>query len=381
MGYRYVVFGTGRQGTAAIYDLLSRCEADAVLAIDPKPEAMQGAAGRMCDLLGPEADRLTTATNITPQDLCKWDVVLSCAPYRFNPQLTRLALDAGVAFCDLGGNPHVVAQQQRMVQNRPERIPVVPDCGISPGISNILAVHLCTKHAADRVRVRCGGVPITASAADNPLKYKLVFDPQGLISEYSGEVPVIRDGRLATVDALSTIEPFGDGRFECAPTSNNSPQVVRYLLERGVRDYDYMTIRYPGHWQRARQWKAEGFLSGDEQQDAKLIARLASDASLQYNPDVDRDRLVLSVCGSRPVGAAARGFRKHIGFELDVPADTATRLSAMELTTSWGITIVAHYLARNASTSAVPGGFATPEQFIDSDWVVAELDRRVTEVR
>lgn len=141
-----------------------------------------------------------------------------------------------------------------------------------------------------------------------------------------------------------------------------------------------MTLRYPGHWAVARQWQQQGSLQGNAEADASLIEKLTSDPSLRYDPHVHRDRLILSVQGSALVGETA-GFRRDVGFTVEVPADRVTLFSAMELTTSRGITIVAHYLARQRGTSAVPAGFATPERFVDTAWVIDELDRRVAAVR
>ncbi|UCG17265.1 MAG: saccharopine dehydrogenase NADP-binding domain-containing protein [Phycisphaerales bacterium] len=381
MGYVYAVFGVGRQGTAAIHDLLLNCEADSILAVEPSADSQARAAARLERTAGVKSRRVTFLETASTGDFAGADVALSCAPYRCNPALTELAIRAGVAFCDLGGNPDTVARQRHIAVDARADLPVVPDCGVSPGLSNILAVHLARGHGADRVQVRCGGIPITEAAAGNPLKYKLLFDPQGLISEYSGKVPVIRAGRLESIDALACVEPFDDGRYECAPTSNNSPQVVEYLQTLGVREYDYMTLRYPGHWAVVRQWKERGFLCGDPAADAQLAAQLASDASLRYDPDTERDRLILSVRGSSPVARAATAFRASFGYNMDVIADEVTRFSAMELTTSWGITIVAYHLARSRGRPAAPQGFATPERFIDTTWAIDELDRRVAAVR
>jgi len=377
MGYEYVVFGAGRQGTAAIHELLTCCQADRVLVVDPDAQALARARDRLARIGVQHPEAVTFGRSAGVSDLRGTDVVLSCAPYRFNADLTRLAMEAGAAFCDLGGNPDVVARQERIARERGSELPVVPDCGVSPGLSNILAVHLARDERADEIRVRCGGLPITESAADNRLKYKLVFDPHGLISEYSGQVPVLREGRLEYVEALSCIEPFDGGRLEAAPTSNNSPQVVAYLQSLGVREYDYMTLRYPGHWDQARAWRGRGFLCGNAEADARLAEELAADGALRYDPDRDRDRLILDVLGSARVSGADRTLRRYSGFHMNVTADRKTGFSAMELTTSWGGTLVAHFLAMHRGTERVPKGFATPEQFIATGWVVNELQRRL----
>jgi len=167
-------------------------------------------------------------------------------------------------------------------------------------------------------------------------------------------------------------EVFAPGH-EASPTSNNSPQVVEYLAGIGVREYDYMTVRYDGHWGLVRGWKTLGYLQGDAARDADLAARLSSDPALRYEPSKDRDRLLLSVRGSK----LANGLRRGFEYRIDVAADKKTKFSAMELTTCWGITIVAHHIA---SARGVPKGFATPERFVDTSWVLSEVERRLAQV-
>jgi saccharopine dehydrogenase-like NADP-dependent oxidoreductase len=366
--YHYVVFGAGRQGTAAVHDLLLFCDAASVLVVEPDDERRKAAQARIQKLLPRQASKLEWISVATVADLKGAHVVLSCAPYTANVALTELALEAGVPFTDLGGNPETVAAQERLAAGK--RVPVVPDCGISPGISNIIAMHCARAHGCTRIEVRCGGLPLEEPGhASNPLGYKLVFSPAGLLSEYSGSVPVIREGRVRQIAALSAIEHF-DAEHEAAPTSNNSPQVVRQLAAAGVTHYDYMTLRYKGHWQLVRGWRSLGFLKGDAQRDGQLAERLAADKALRYDPKKDRDKLILRVRGWRNEHGMQRGYE----YRLDVVADKQTKFAAMELATAWGITIVAHHIA---SGRGRPKGFATPERFVDSGWVISQVERRL----
>lgn len=368
MKYHYAVFGAGRQGTAAIHDLVTFCEAGSVLVVEPDEARRNAAQARLQKLLPRTRTKLAWKAAASAAELEGTHVLLSCAPYSANLALTRLALEAGVAFTDLGGNPETVAAQEKLAAKK--RIAVVPDCGVSPGLSNILAMHCARAHGCTRIEVRCGGLPLVEpERAANPLQYKLVFSPWGLISEYSGDVPVIRDGKLRSIEALSLTEEF-DPQHESSPTSNNSPQVVAQLAAAGVEHYDYMTVRYKGHWQLVRGWKSLGFLQGDEARDRELAQQLERDRVLRYDPKKDRDKLILRVRGSR----AENGMQRGIEYRLDVAADKKTKFTAMELTTCWGITIVAHHIA---SGRGAPKGFATPERFVDSGWVISQVERRL----
>jgi saccharopine dehydrogenase-like NADP-dependent oxidoreductase len=231
-------------------------------------------------------------------------------------------------------------------------------------------MHCARAHGCTRIEVRCGGLPLLEPERDaNPLGYKLVFSAAGLISEYSGLVPVIRDGKVKKIEALSTTEEF-DAQHECSPTSNNSPQVVSYLASCGVTHYDYMTVRYKGHWQLVRGWKTLGYLRGNAERDQQLAEQLDGNRALRYDPRKERDKLILRVRGTRAEDGMQRGFE----YRLDVVADKKTKFTAMELTTCWGITIVAHHIA---SGRGHPKGFATPERFVDSGWVISQVERRL----
>src|SRR6185295_10705748 len=113
-GFSYVVFGAGRQGTAAVHDLVLNCESKRVLVIEPDAARSKAAAGRLKKLLGKRASQLAFNSAASAKDLGGADVVLSCAPYAVNFAITRMALDARVAYCDLGGNPATVAAQEKL---------------------------------------------------------------------------------------------------------------------------------------------------------------------------------------------------------------------------------------------------------------------------
>lgn len=112
--FAYVVFGAGRQGTAAAHDLVLHCEAREVLLVEPDRARALAAKKRLAKLLGVRARLLRHADAATDSDLAAADVVLSCAPYAANVELTRRSIAAATAFCDLGGNPETVAAQEKL---------------------------------------------------------------------------------------------------------------------------------------------------------------------------------------------------------------------------------------------------------------------------
>jgi len=98
MGYRYTVFGAGRQGLAAVYDLVLNCEADHVVVIDPDKSTLNQAEERLMEILGDDGCVVEWRPAAESGDLADADVILSCAPWKANQDLTWEALNADVAF-------------------------------------------------------------------------------------------------------------------------------------------------------------------------------------------------------------------------------------------------------------------------------------------
>ena len=377
---RYAVVGVGRQGLSAVYDLVKNCEASQVLALDVRfadPAILQQVQRQLDDLLGNESPvvRLQAADladqaalERLSESLRGFDCILSALPYRFNEAMSRVAIAAGVPTCDMGGNPEMVDRQKVLAVERNHI--VVPECGLAPGICNVFIKHLHQHHGATIVEAYCGGLPREKpDPAVNPLQYKLLFSPQGLISEYMGQCPILKDGQISYVAALSGLERYDDAH-EAFYTTNNSPRILEYFAALGIRACRYKTVRYRGHLAKINVLRSLGFLQSPDGTDPDLASRLAASEALRFDRTREEDKVMLAVRGS------ADGTHDTT-IELVDFMDPATRFTAMERTTAWGTTIVAFALASGQSQ---PANFATPEQFIDTDWFLEQLKRRTDRI-
>ena len=373
---RYVVAGVGRCGLSAAIDLVAHCEASEVLALDARfqdgPALEQtrqqlsrqlGAQASVVELRGVDLSYRSMLDHLADR-VRDYDCMVSALPYALNGLMSQVAVDAGVPMCDMGGNPDMVDVQKRLAVEHNHVI--VPECGLAPGIANVLIKHLHERHGATTIEAFCGGLPREApDPAVNPLQYKLVFSPQGLISEYMGACPILEDGRVRRVPALSGLERFDDDH-EAFYTSNNSPSILEYFASLGIEHCRYKTLRYHGHLGKIRLLQSLGFLQRDDSTDPELAERLAGSPPLAFDRAADEDKVLVTVRGS----AAGRLVGE---IELVDYLDRASGLTAMERTTAWGTTIVAYALASGKSR---PSNFATPEQFIDTDWFIEQLNRR-----
>src|SRR5215472_4975443 len=111
---RFLVLGAGKQGTATALDLLLQKGTSVVLA--------DKAVARIPAFLNEfkDAKRLELLAldledhHAVAKALTGMDCALSAVPYYFNADLTRLAIEAGVHFADLGGNTEIVLRQKKL---------------------------------------------------------------------------------------------------------------------------------------------------------------------------------------------------------------------------------------------------------------------------
>ena len=245
---KMLVLGAGLQGSACAYDLLQNDDVTEVRLADLHTD-------HVADFLAPYSGKRLIPTPLDVRDheavgalMRECDAVMSAIPYYLNLDLARQAVAAGVHFCDLGGNTDIVfAQKQLDAAAREKRITVIPDCGLAPGMVNIIAEYgISQLDTVDEVKIFVGGLP---QLPEPPLNYQIVYSLEGVLDYYTTRSWIIRNGVRTRVTALSEIEPVMFetlGELEAFHTAGGlSTMAFRY--EGKIASMEYKTLRYPGH--------------------------------------------------------------------------------------------------------------------------------------
>ncbi|MFW6200285.1 MAG: saccharopine dehydrogenase family protein, partial [Gemmatimonadota bacterium] len=246
---KVLILGAGAQGCAVAFDLCRRSEISSVTLADVEIDELPA-------FLDPfRGDRLTAGTldardEGTLADAMEgMDAVASALPHQFNLVAARLAVEAGAHFCDLGGETAIVEEQRELDgAARDAGVSVIPDCGLAPGLVNILAqAGIDSLDETEAVRIWVGGIPRHPKP---PLNYGVVFSLEGVLNNYSTDALVLEEGELKRVPALSGVEilefPEPAGELEGFYTGGGiSTLPLRH--EGRIRTMSYKTLRYPGH--------------------------------------------------------------------------------------------------------------------------------------
>jgi lysine 6-dehydrogenase len=356
---KMLVLGAGLQGGACSWSLLRNPAVSGVTLADKDP-------GHLPPFLAHAGERLTS-TRLDASDhpavlhLMKGhDAVMCALPYYFNEPMTRLALEAGCHFADLGGNTEIVLQQKQHHQTAVAKgRSVIPDCGVAPGMVNILAAEGMRRlETVERVKIYVGGLP---QHPEPPLNYMIVYSLEGALDYYTTPSWVLRGGKAVQVEALSELEevefPAPVGRLEAFHTGGGI-STMPLTWEGKVQTMEYKTLRYPGHQALVKPIRDLGLFS-TEPLDINghrivprdvFIAAVTPRLKKENAPDLIALRVV--VTGSRQGRAAGTEFDLLDWYDAD------HGISAMMRTTGFSLSITGQLQAGGRT----PPGVLTPDE-------------------
>lgn len=372
---RMLVLGAGLQGTACAFDLLRHSEVTEVrlagMPIDKLPPFLRAyAAPRF----------VPTPVDVRDHDAVRalmreCDAVMCALPYYFNLEMTRLAVDVGVHFCDLGGNTEIVSQQKELDEAARQRgVSVIPDCGLAPGMVNILAQHGIEQlDRVDAVRIYVGGLP---QNPEPPLNYQVVYSLEGVLDYYTTLSWVLRNGQRTQVPALSEIEPVRFpaplGELEAFHTAGGL-STLAFRYEGTIPTMEYKTLRYPGHATIMAALRDLGFFSLEPIQVAghRVVPREVALAILTERlakPEA-RDLVALRVV----VAGERDGRPVTLTWELVDRYDEEHGVSAMMRCTGYSLAITGWMQVKGLVSGM---GVRTPDEAVPAARYVEELAQR-----
>jgi lysine 6-dehydrogenase len=375
-----LVMGAGLQGSACAYDLLQNDEVTEVRLADID-------ISHVAPFLAPYSGKRLIPTPLDVRDveavkalMSQADAVMSAIPYYFNVDLAKHAADCGVHFCDLGGNTEIVFEQKKLDAKAKEKgITIIPDCGLAPGMVNILAQHGIDKlDSVDEVKIFVGGLP---QNPEPPLNYQIVYSLEGVLDYYTTRSWVVRNGKREQVTALSEIEPviFDSplGELEGFHTAGGlSTMAFRY--EGQIPTMEYKTLRYPGHAKIMEAIRELGLLEL-EPLDVKGVRVVPRDVAIAaMGPRLTKAKGMDLVALRVTVKGKKAGAQKTISYELVDRYDEEKGISAMMRTTGYSLSITGQMQARR---EVGPAGVHTPDECIPAARYIEELRKRGVNIR
>ncbi|MEQ1934087.1 MAG: saccharopine dehydrogenase C-terminal domain-containing protein, partial [Fimbriimonadaceae bacterium] len=294
-------------------------------------------------------------------------------PYWMHPQIAKVAIETKTNMVDLGGNTEVTMETLAMDESaKSAGVTLVPDTGLAPGLVNSIGMYLIENiESCNSVKLYCGVLPQNPKP---PFNYKLTFNVEGLLTEYDYQAVALRDGEICLIDTLTELEDLTIdelGPMEAFVTSGGT-STAPYTLQGRVENYEYKTIRFPGHCERIKIFKDFGFWNENEiEVDGKpiiprhLFYKVFGEALEKF---VDDD-----LCAIRGVGVGKKdGKACRIQIDIFDKQCKRTGFTSMERLTGFSSAIFAIEIANGGT----PAGCLRYENAMTGTKFLAELQRR-----
>lgn len=225
-------------------------------------------------------------------------------------------------------------------------VTAVVDCGVAPGLSNIVFGDLARRlDSIERYDCYVGGLP---KERRWPFEYKAVFSPIDVLEEYTRPARYVEYGREVVRPALSDVELLDFPQVGTLEAFNTDG--LRTLAR--TMDAPFMkekTLRYPGHANLMRAFRESGFLDTNAiEVEGVSIAPIRLTAKLLFDQwrlkEGEHDLTVLQIV----VDGVESGRTVRYTYELIDRFDAAAGVTSMARTTGYTCTAVARLVASGA---------------------------------
>lgn len=191
--------------------------------------------------------------------LGNFDLIIGAVPGFMGYQTMKAVIESGKNMVDISFMPEDFTKLDELAKKH--KVTVVADCGVAPGMGNIILGHHNQQMQVKKYECLVGGLP---RVREWPYEYKAVFSPIDVIEEYIRPARYIQNHEIITKEALSDPELI---QFEGVGTLESwNSDGLRSLMQtmKNIPNMIEKTLRYPGCIEYLRVLRESGFFSYDE---------------------------------------------------------------------------------------------------------------------
>lgn len=246
--------GCGHIGSVLAEEIIQSLDIDSLIICDSEDERIAETARELGDKVRPVTGDISDYSYLL-EIIDDVDLVLGLSPGRLGYSVMKACVEKKRSLVDLS----YMVEDPFVFQKEAFRhgITIVPDCGVAPGLSNILIGKASSQlDEVEDVIVYVGGLP---QKPVPPLDYKVTWCVEDLFEEYTRKAKIVRNSETVEVDALEGLEEVefeGLGKFEAFFTDG-----VR-TLHRTIKakNISEKTLRYKGHAEKIKLIRDLGLL-------------------------------------------------------------------------------------------------------------------------
>jgi lysine 6-dehydrogenase len=331
---KIIVLGAGMVGSAMAIDLAKTHE---VTITDLSQKVLDTVKGRANFLKTQVLD--VTQTDTLKKEISDFDLVICAVPGFLGFQTLKVIIEARKDVVDISFFPEDALDLDKLAKEN--GVTAVVDCGVAPGMGNIILGYYNEKMKITDFECLVGGLPKTKKW---PFCYKAPFSPVDVIEEYTRPARYVEHSKLVTREALTDCEYV---EFESVGTlesfnSDGLRSIIKTMPH--IPNMKEKTLRYPGHVEYIKVLKSSGFfaeepitVNGTEVKPLDFTSKILFDEWKLGPTEPELTVMRISIKGK-----AMDGQDCAITYHLHDEYDADTETSSMARTTGYTATAVAN---------------------------------------
>lgn len=306
--------------------------------------------------------------------LSNFDFVVCAVPGFLGFQTIKTVIEAGKNVVDISFFPENALELD--VLAKANGVTAIVDCGVAPGMHNIILGCYNEKLKLTDFETLVGGLP---KVKKWPFNYKAPFSPVDVIEEYTRPARYVENGTIVIREALSDCESID---FEQVGTleSFNSDGLRSILFTMPhIKNRKEKTLRYPGHVEYVRVLKDSGFFS-----EKKILVNGTEISPLDFTSKIlfgewklGETEAELTIMRVTLKGENTNGEIEEVVYDLYDEYCPETQTSSMARTTGYTATAVASMFLEGLFTEK---GIFPPELIgkheVCFEYIIAYLKER-----
>jgi len=267
------------------------------------------------------------------------DLVICAVPGFLGFETLRAIIEAGMNVIDISFFPENSLDLDTYAKEK--NVTAIVDCGVAPGMDNIILGHYNEKMKLTDFECLVGGIP---KVKNWPFSYKAPFSPIDVIKEYIRPARYVEHGEEVVREPLTDcdyVEFDGVGTLESF--NSDGLRSIIYTMPH-IPNMKEKTLRYPGHVEYIRVLKESGFFSEEKiEVNGAQISPLDFTSKVLINEwKLGKQEKELTVMRVTVKGENANGQIEEVVYNLHDEYCVDTNTSSMARTTGYTATAAAN---------------------------------------
>jgi saccharopine dehydrogenase-like NADP-dependent oxidoreductase len=325
------ILGSGMVGRAMAADLSKKYQ---VTSFDISGHALQLAAQQHPNIKTIKAD-LGDFDNYNAM-LSHFDWVISAVPGFMGFKTLEAIINARKNVVDISFFPEDALELNALAKQN--HVTAIVDCGVAPGMSNLILGYHNERMKIDRFECLVGGLP---KVRIKPFEYKAPFSPMDVLEEYTRPARFVENGNIITKPALTEAELIDFDKAGTLESFNTDGLRSLLFTMPHIPNMKEKTLRYPGHIDLMKNLLSAGFFD-----EAPILFKGMEISPREFSSSIMFDKWKLG--HNEPeftiMQITIEGEGKKIVYDLYDEFDTLTQTSSMSRTTGYTATAALNML-------------------------------------